>query len=74
LTRLAIWNLRKTWNAKRPVTERRNEISRWFTNFGGVSAVLAALDGFFSRARRDQSWKRESTLKETMEREDEISF
>ena len=74
LTRLAIWNLRKTWNTKRPVTERRNEISRWFTNFGGVSAVLAALDESFSRARRNQSWKSENMLKEAVGHENEISF
>jgi hypothetical protein len=74
LTRLAIWNLRKNWNNKRPVTERMNLISRWFTTFGGVSAVLTALDGTFSRARPEQSWTPGSALRETGEREDEVSF
>ena len=51
-----------------------NLISRWFTSFGGLSAVLTALDGTFSRARREQSWTPESALRETGEREDEVSF
>jgi len=74
LTRLAIWNLRKSWNSKRPVKERMNEISGWFRAFGGISAVLAALGGAFSRAQREQSWAPESAFRETHKREDEVSF
>lgn len=74
LTRLAIWNLRGTWDSKCPVTERMNVITQWFAEFGGVSAVLAALAGAFSKANREQNWTSESVLRETHGREDEISF
>ena len=74
LIRLAIWNLRKTWDAKQPVNERMNEVSRWLAAFGGISAVLGALDGTFSGAQRAQSWMPESALREANEREDEVSF
>ena len=74
LTRLAIWNLRGTWDSTRPVADRREEISRWFITFGGLGAVLAALEGAFSNARREQSWTPENVLRESDGREDEISF
>ena len=74
LTRLAIWNLRGTWDSKCPVTERMNVISQWFAKFGGVGAVLTALASAFSKANREQHWTPESVLGETNEREDEISF
>jgi hypothetical protein len=74
LTRLAIWNLRKTWDSKRPVTERMNVITEWFSKFGGVSAVLTALQGVFSNANRKQTWMPEGVLRETDRLEDEISF
>jgi len=74
LIRLAIWNLRKTWDKKRPVTERMNEISDWIKTFGGIGAVLVALEGCFSKASQDQNWKPQSVLRETEDSEDEISF
>ena len=74
LTRLAIWNLRGTWDSKRPVTERMNVINQWFTKFGGVAAVLTALEGTFSKADREQNWTPESVLRETEGYQDEISF
>jgi len=73
-TRLAIWNLRGTWNSRRPVKERMNLIDEWFTKFGGVSAVLTSLKGVFSKANRKQKWTPESALRETEDLEDEISF
>jgi hypothetical protein len=74
MTRLAIWNLRGTWDSKCPVTERMNAISQWFAKFGGVGAVLNALAGAFSNANKEQNWTPESVLRETNGREDEISF
>ncbi|MBI3882348.1 MAG: DUF1156 domain-containing protein [Verrucomicrobia bacterium] len=74
LTRLAIWNLRARWDSRRPVAERTSEVTRWLSDFGGVGAVLTALDEKFSRAQRKQSWVPESVLRETPEHEDEVSF
>ena len=74
LTRLAIWNLRGDWDSKRPVTERMNAIHQWFTQFGGVGAVLTALEGAFSAASREQRWPSEGMLRETEGLEDEVSF
>lgn len=74
LTRLAIWNLRGTWDNKLPVADRMKMVSQWFANFGGVDAVLAALEGTFLKAHREQKWTPEGVLKEIKEREDEISF
>jgi putative DNA methylase len=74
LTRLSIWNLRGSWNSKRPVIDRMNAINRWFTKFGGADAVLTALEQAFTKARRAQKWTPENALRETERREDEISF
>jgi adenine-specific DNA methylase len=74
LTRLAVWNLRGTWDSKRPVVARMNAISQWLDGFGGIGAVLNLLDGDFSKAKRDQDWTPQSILRETYEYEDEISF
>jgi putative DNA methylase len=74
LTRLAIWNLRSTWDKKRPVIQRMNEISLWIKMFGGVIGVLAALDESYSKASRAQEWTPPSALRETGECKDEISF
>jgi hypothetical protein len=74
LTRLAIWHLRKKWNNARPVAERMGEISRWLTGFGGVESVLVALAGAYSNAPRQQEWVPDSTLRESADREDEVSF
>jgi hypothetical protein len=74
LTRLAIWDLRATWDSQRPVAERMNVINLWFSNFGGVGAVLTALEGPYSNANREQNWPPESMLRESDGPEDEISF
>jgi hypothetical protein len=74
LTRLAIWNLRGIWEIKRPVKERMEVISRWFTQFGGIGAVLAVLDGMYLKSNREQKWVPESMFSEFEERRDEISF
>ena len=74
LTRLAIWNLRGTWNSTRPVTERMNAIKQWFVEFGGIGAVLTGLEEAFSKTKRKQNWTPESALRETNGCEDEISF
>ncbi len=74
LTRLAIWHLRTSWNIERPATERMNEINQWFASFGGVAAILTALEERYSRADRKQRWEPEPMLREVEGREYEISF
>lgn len=74
LTRLAVWNLRDTWDATRPVAERMSIINHWFIKFGGVEAILMALKESFQKANRAQKWPPESILRETEERENEVSF
>ena len=74
MTRLAIWNLRGSWDSTRSVKVRMNLIDQWFTKFGGIDAVLAALHETFSKARQEQSWTPESVLREAAGREYEISF
>ena len=74
LTRLAIWNLRETWDNKRPVADRMEEIRRWFAGFGGIDGILAALDGTFSGAHRQQSWTPATVLRESRGTEYEVSF
>jgi hypothetical protein len=74
LTRLAIWNLRATWDSKCPVAGRMNVINQWFSKFGGVGAVLTALEGSYSNANGEQNWTPESVLREDDGPEDEISF
>lgn len=74
LIRLAVWYLRASWNARRPVAERMKEVQQWFTAFGGIGAVLKALGENFTQARQDQSWPVSGVLRESNDSEDEISF
>jgi hypothetical protein len=74
LTRLAIWNLRQTWNNKLPVMKRMNIIRQWYSDFGGLAAVLTKLEKDFSRAEHSQYWTPAEIIQETYEPEDEISF
>ena len=74
LTRLAIWNLRQAWDRNLPVMKRMDVIRQWHSQFGGVGAVLTALEKDFSHAERAQHWEMTSILQETYEPEDEVSF
>jgi putative DNA methylase len=74
LTRLTIWNLRGNWNADRTAAERMREVRDWFASFGGVGAVLTALDKNFSRAQKHQRWLATGELRESSEKRDDISF
>lgn len=74
LTRLAIWNLRAVWDRGRAVSDRIDEVRQWFNEFGGVAAVLTALEEKFSQAKRRQHWTPEGMLRESGECGDEISF
>jgi hypothetical protein len=74
LTRLAIWNLRKQWDLRRPVVSRMEQVDRWFSEFGGPGAVLTALEKSFSQAQKDQRWLMSGMLRESSVADDEISF
>lgn len=74
LTRLAIWNLRKNWDRKRPVAQRMEEVSNWIKSFGGIGAVLTALAESFAKASRAQNWRPDGELREVGKYDDEISF
>ena len=74
LTRLAIWNLRQTWDSKLAVMKRMDIIRQWYSGFGGLGAVLTALKEAFSQAGNSQQWEPAGLLQETYEPEDEVSF
>lgn len=44
LTRLAIWSLRAHWDEALPTQGKITTISEWITEFGGVEAVISALE------------------------------
>ncbi|MBE2180048.1 MAG: DUF1156 domain-containing protein [Chthoniobacterales bacterium] len=74
LTRLAVWNLRETWNATSPIAERMNKVRGWLADFGGVEAVLGALETDFHKADQKQVWMLAELVRETPENIDEIPF
>ncbi len=74
LTRLAIWSLRQVWDGSLPVIKRMDVIRQWHSQFGGIGAVLSALERDFSHADRAQHWETTSILQETYEPKDEVSF
>jgi hypothetical protein len=74
LTRLAIWNLRERWDGTLAVMKRMDVIRQWYSGFGGLAAVLAALKESYSRASDSQKWKPAGMLQETCEPDDEVSF
>ncbi len=74
LTRLAIWNLRQSWDPKAPVSVRMDAIREWFSAFGGLEAVLNAMHSNFSQAPPRQDWMMTAMVQESPEIHDEISF
>lgn len=74
LIRLAIWTLRNQWNQKIPTVERMAIVRNWLDGFGGLEAVLQALDADFQVADRKQDWVIATKVREAPETFDEISF
>ena len=74
MTRLAIWNLRQTWNHKLAVLDRMEVVRQWYDSFGGLARVIAALEKDFSLAPNSQQWVAADVLHETSQIEDEVSF
>jgi hypothetical protein len=74
LTRLAVWNLRTDWKRERPTIERMAAVRTWYRNFGGVEAVLNALESDFASAPARQEWMPVGMVREMSEAYDDISF
>jgi putative DNA methylase len=74
LTRMAVWNLRADWKRDVPTLKRMEVVRAWYREFGGLEAVLAALDDNFSSASPRQEWMLADMVQETVETYDEISF
>jgi putative DNA methylase len=74
LTRLAVWNLRTDWRRDLPTRDRMEAVRAWYRMFGGLEAVLGALESSFSSAPPRQKWLLEGMVRETQETSDEISF
>ncbi len=74
LTRLAVWNLRVEWNRDLPTLDRMAAVQAWYRTFGGLEAVIAALESSFSSAAPRQKWLLEGMVRETPETYDEIPF
>ncbi len=74
LTRLAVWNLRSGWNREMPTLERMEKVESWYSSFGGLQAVVDALEGEYATAAPRQDWMLEGILRESPEKHDEIPF
>ncbi len=75
LTRLAVWHLRGIWKRGDTTPERMEKVRAWYREFGGMEAVLTALEGTFSLAAPRQDWMLEGMVGELPEAyDDEISF
>lgn len=48
LIRLAVWNLRKEWDAGLPATRRMARVSEWITTFGALPSVEPYLEDVLS--------------------------
>jgi len=72
LTRLAVWNLRETWNFKLSAKEKIAKVMDWYKKFGGPESVLKLLD--LRSMRERQEWTVAGRVRETLEIYDEIPF
>jgi len=57
LTRLAVWNLRAGWRRDHATPARMAAVQSWYSGFGGLAAVLAALEKCFADAPARQDWE-----------------
>jgi hypothetical protein len=74
LTRLAVWNLRNGWKREVPTPRRMDAVRAWYRAFGGLEAVLAALEATYVSAPPRQDWMLKGMVSETPETYDEIPF
>lgn len=74
LTRLAIWNLRRDWDTARGYVAKMEVVRKWLVEFGGLEAVLRAMDEDLRKASRKQEWLLEGMVREETEAHDEVPF
>ncbi|HOA59982.1 MAG TPA: DNA methylase [Verrucomicrobiota bacterium] len=74
LIRLAVWNLRKGWKLTRPARSRKEAVSKWIEDFGGVEAVLRELGADFTSAQATQQWLASEEPQPYRTRVHEVSF
>jgi 16S rRNA G966 N2-methylase RsmD len=74
LTRLAIWSLRRQWNASLDCTEKMNAVREWMIQFGGLETVLGAMKTTFKTASKKQVWLLNGVLREEHEDCYEVPF
>lgn len=74
LTRLAVWKLRGGWDTSLDSTTKMDAVRKWLANFGGLEAVLSAMNESFQKASQKQEWLLEEMVREEMEARDEVPF
>lgn len=74
LTRLAVWSLRGDWDTSLESSTKMDVVRQWLANFGGLEAVLGAMNESFQKASRKQEWLLDGMVREEMEDRDEVPF
>lgn len=74
MTRMAIWFLRQSWKRETDTSEKMAAVGKWFNAFGGLGAVLAALETVCSSAANRQEWQPIGVVREHAEAYDEVPF
>jgi putative DNA methylase len=74
LIRLAIWNLRASWNVNGTVTDRMQAVAKWIARFGGWEAVHSELGALFETASRQQHWEVHEKPIPYKKKSDEVPF
>lgn len=74
LTRLAVWDLRREWNASLAIALKMNAVREWLARFGGLNGVLDAMKNGFQQASPKQVWLLDGMVCEEPEHYDEVSF
>jgi putative DNA methylase len=74
LIRLAVWNLRAAWKPRAATADRMGRVRDWLSGFGGLEAVLRALEEDFRGASPKQDWMMAELVREAPETFDEILF
>jgi adenine-specific DNA methylase len=74
MTRLAVWHLRNGWRREMTTPEKMASVQSWYSKFGGLVAVLTALETVFSSAAQRQEWTPVGMVRECMENMDDIPF
>ncbi|MDW7759972.1 MAG: hypothetical protein SCM96_04955 [Acidobacteriota bacterium] len=74
LTRLAIWNLRTTWNRNADIQTRLSTVSSWLAKFGGWNDIERRLRNYNEPFRVTPLFATRENMKEYGEDHGDISF